>query len=382
MARVGVHVVGGGIAGLVAAVTAAEQGAEVVLHEAHHSPGGRWRTTEPPYVAHDGPHVVYANGALWDWLKQRRLLGTTATVPLRALRRFRFCFGGRLHATPPAPMRRAMSDRKGAPIDQSYRDWATERFGAEAAEVSAAATGVGVFHHDPGELSAAFVYERFRRVFSFPPAARYRIGGGGTMIADIGEYARRLGVRIELNSRIDNLDDVGGGPVIVATELEAARRLLGEESLDWPSGRTALLDLGLVAKRQDSFVISDLDHAGWAEMYSVPDPTLAPRGMSLMQMQMPLKPQEGKADGIARLEALADLGLPGWRERVRFRREAIANARTGAVDPPGADWRDRPRIDRGDGVLLVGDRVAAPGLLSEVSVSSALAAVDLAVPVR
>ena len=372
--------VGGGIAGLVAAATAAERGAEVVLQEAHHSLGGRWRTSEPPYVAHEGPHVVYANGALWDWLKERRLLGTTAKVPLPALRRFRFCFGGRLHSTPPAPMRRAMRDPKAAPVDQSYRAWATGRFGSEAAEVSAAATGVGVFHHDPGELSAAFVYERFRRVFSFPPAARYRVGGGAAMIADVARYAKDRGVRIELGSRVDNLDEVGGGPMIVATELEAARRLLGEESLDWPSGRTALLDLGLVAKRQDAFVISDLDHAGWAEMFSVPDPSLAPRGMSLMQMQMPLMPAEGKADGIARLEALADLGLPGWRERLRFRREAIASARTGALDPPGAGWPDRPAVDRGDGVFLVGDRVAAPGLLSEVSVSSALAAVDLAVP--
>ena len=98
-------------------------------------------------------------------------------------------------------------------------------------------------------------------------------------------------------------------------------------------------------------MISDLDDAGWAEMFTVPDPSLAPAGESLMQMQMPLRPDEAKADGVARLEKLADLGLPGWRERVRFRREAIANGRTGAVDPPGSMWRDRPAIDRGDGRL-------------------------------
>ena len=83
---------------------------------------------------------------------------------------------------------------------------------------------------------------------------------------------------------------------------------------------------------------------------------------------------------MARLEKLADLGLPGWRERIRYQREAIANGRTGAVDPPGTTWRDRPAIDRGDGVYLVGDRVAAPGLLSEVSVNSALSAVAMALP--
>ena len=45
---------------------------------------------------------------------------------------------------------------------------------------------------------------------------------------------------------------------------------------------------------------------------------------------------------------------------------------------PGTSWRDRPAVDRGDGVFLAGDMVAAPGLLSEVSWASALEAGRLA----
>ncbi|WP_346265609.1 FAD-dependent oxidoreductase, partial [Streptomyces hirsutus] len=41
-----ITVIGGGFAGLTAAVTAAEAGAEVTLHEAHHTLGGRARTAE------------------------------------------------------------------------------------------------------------------------------------------------------------------------------------------------------------------------------------------------------------------------------------------------------------------------------------------------
>jgi hypothetical protein len=52
--------------------------------------------------------------------------------------------------------------------------------------------------------------------------------------------------------------------------------------------------------------------------------------------------------------------------------------RTGALDHPGFSWRDRPAVDRGGGVYLAGDAVAAPGLLSEVSVASALEASRLA----
>jgi hypothetical protein len=54
------------------------------------------------------------------------------------------------------------------------------------------------------------------------------------------------------------------------------------------------------------------------------------------------------------------------------------NARSGALDMPGTSWRERPAVDRGDGVLLAGDMVAAPGLLSEVAWASAIEASRLA----
>ena len=62
------------------------------------------------------------------------------------------------------------------------------------------------------------------------------------MLARLEARARTLGVRIELGSRVDRLPEP---PVIVATSLDLARRLLGDDSLHWDSGRTLLLDLGL-----------------------------------------------------------------------------------------------------------------------------------------
>jgi hypothetical protein len=73
-------------------------------------------------------------------------------------------------------------------------------------------------------------------------------------------------------------------PVIVATSLAAARHLLGDDTLGWDSGRAMLLDLGYA----------------------------------------------------------------GWRDRQVWRRQAIANARSGALDLPGRTWPDRPRVERGD----------------------------------
>jgi hypothetical protein len=56
----------------------------------------------------------------------------------------------------------------------------------------------------------------------------------------------------------------------------------------------------------------------------------------------------------------------------------VMDGRTGALDPPCTTWRDRPPVDRGDGVFLAGDMVAARGLLSEVAWASAVDAAELA----
>ena len=373
-----VSIVGGGLGGLVAAITAAEAGARVTLFEAHRSLGGRWRMVDGPHRAHEGPHVVYGDGPLFAWLLERRLIGRTARLPISAMLRFCFDDGNRLRHIPPAGLRRGLRvvRRHAAPVDESFGDWMGRLAGPDAARISASAAGVAVFHPDPGSLSAAFVAERLRRVFALPPAVRYRAGGWGGMVDDLARHARSLGVGIELGARVDRLD---AAPTIVATDLEAARRLLGDESLSWPSGRTVLLDLGLRAGRRDAFVVSDLVGAGWLETFSIPDPTLAPAGEQLVQAQLPVGPGVAKADGVARLELLADRALPDWRERVTYRSSAVADGRTGAVDPVGTSWRDRPAVERGDGVFLVGDRVAAPGLLSEVSFNSAIRAARAAV---
>jgi hypothetical protein len=89
---------------------------------------------------------------------------------------------------------------------------------------------------------------------------------------------------------------------------------------------------------------------------------------------MPIRPGESADQAGLRLERLLDLGLVDWRERETWRRRQVMDARSGALDPPGASWRDRPAVDRGDGVFVAGDMMAAPGLLAEVSWASALEA--------
>jgi phytoene dehydrogenase-like protein len=373
-----ITVVGGGLAGLTAAIACAEAGRRVTLHEAHQTLGGRAQSTEPPFVANDGTHVFYSDGEPFRWLKRHGFVQPFTQPTPAELARFRFRYRDRLQVMPPRALLRMVVNRQlQAPVGQDFGTWATRRFGPEAAQVATGLVGVITYDANTAQLSAAFVWERFLRATKPRwPAVRYITGGWGRVIDRMASHARSLGVRIELGSRVD-VDEAR--PVIVATSLDAARVLLGDDTLRWDSGRAVLLDLGLKAHPKDVFVVSDLDEGGFLERYSMPDPSLAPPDHSLVQGQLPMRDGESQAQALSRLERLADLGLPGWRDRVSWRREAMASHRTGALDKPGFTWRDRPAIDRGDGVWLAGDSVAAPGVLSEVSIHSALAAARAAV---
>jgi phytoene dehydrogenase-like protein len=364
-----ITVVGGGVAGLTAAITAAERGASVRLFEASETLGGRARTADGPYKANLGPHALYGGDAV-DWLTSRDLMPPVARPLLTGVR---FHYEGEIHRTPPLsliPPGLRMRGRM-APVDQTFRSWALDH-GVDERTVGMLSNlaGVFTFHHDPGELSAAFVWERTQRLLlTARPPARFVVGGWSILVDSLARYARSLGVEVVTGERVTT---VPAAPVIVALELRHARELLGDDSLQWPSGRTVCLDFGLTRRRGDPWIVSDLDSAGWAERYSAQDPTLAPAGEDLLQSQMPIRPDETADDAADRLEALLDRSFDDWAGRVTWRRRQVMDGRSGALDFPGTMWRDRPAIDRGAGVFLCGDQVAAPGCLSEVSFGSAI----------
>jgi len=370
-----ITIVGGGLAGLTAAIACAEGGADVLLLEAHEELGGRARSTGGPYKANFGPHVIYKDGLFWRWLEDRDLLPPCAGLPLGGLR---IRWQGAVRRTPPLGTVPSVLRLRGreAPVDRDFRSWAASLTDERTATMLSAAAGVYTFHHDPGELSAAFVWGHTVRVLlTPPPTARYVIGGWGALVAALAGRARQLGVEIVTGQRAERLPQP---PVVVATELAQARELLGDASLEWRSGHAVCLDLGLERRRGDPFVVSDLDEAGWVERFTAPDPSLAPEGESLIQAQIPVRPDESTEAAALRLERLLDLSLPDWRRREIWRRRQVMDGRSGALDMPGTSWRDRPAIDRGDGVFLAGDCVAAPGLLSEVAIASGIEAGGLA----
>jgi phytoene dehydrogenase-like protein len=366
-------IVGGGIGGLVSAIAAREAGLEVTLLESKRELGGRARSTPAPHVANWGPHALYADGPMWRWLDERGLGQPCVKPPMRHPLLFRR--DGNVRRLPGKQILAALARlrRTTAPVERPFTEWASEVFGAEVATRLGRMAGVFSFDHDPGRLSAAFVHERLVRVTTIPSPARFVVGGWNALVGRLVDRVIELGVRIETGARVDALPYP---PVVLAVPIGTAAELLGDASLTWTGTKTALLDVAMTARRGDPYIVWDLDASGWVETYTHADPSLAPPGEHLVQAQAGLRPGESLESGVRRIEAILDAGFPAWRERETWRRRARVDGESGALDLPGTTWRDRPAVDRGDGVYVVGDMAAAPGLLSEVTHAAALAAID------
>ena len=371
MAADKITVVGGGVGGLIAAIACTQQNRKVVLYEATSKLGGRARSSERPYIANYGPHALYGDGDFCAWLRREKLLPRVA-MPIATTMRARL--DGRITRIPRPLVSGALRLRGDAPADVDYRTWAEQHAGERAVQAAIGFVSLPTFHHDPGELSAAFCHERFRRLTISGHRVRYVIGGWSVLVERLAQRARGLGVDIQTGSPVDELPKA---PVILALPLKAAGRLLGRE-LHGQGARTVLLDIAIRSERRSPRVVFDLTERIYLTRTTGPDRSLARAGEELIQTSAGLRPGESIEQATARIEAAMDDGFPGWRERETWRRRSLAENSSGALDPPGSTWRDRPSIDQGDGVYLVGDMVAAPGLLSEVAHHSALHAARLA----
>jgi phytoene dehydrogenase-like protein len=361
-------VIGGGVTGLVTAVVAAERGWEVSLVESRPALGGRARTSEGPYRANVGPHAVYVDGVLWSWLGERDL-----QPPLVAPGSTLYRAGGAVGPLPDGLAELLVSLPAEAPVDRSFRAWLLD-LGADpaGAEMLVGLVFVVFNDSDPGRLSAAFVHERLQRARA--GIVRYVVGGWGPLVDRLRRHAERGGVGVTSGSAVRAVPE---GPTVVATTLDAARRLTGDGSLEWPSGHVALLDLGLTTRPSiDWFRIFELDERSYVARFSAVDPSLAPEGHDLLQAAVGVRPGEDGETALKRLEQLLDEVWPGWPDDVRWRRSSVLRHRTGALDLPGTTWQDRPAVVRSPHLAVATDQSAAPGLLTEVGVNAAHIALD------
>src|SRR5690606_10826875 len=108
------------------------------------------------------------------------------------------------------------------------------------------------------------------------PAARYVEGGWSALVGRLAAAARDRGVTIETGARVTDVGELGGGPVILAVEPGAARRLLGDPTLRPESPRVALLDVAWTHRRGDPYLVLDADEAMFVTRTSAVIPTAPP----------------------------------------------------------------------------------------------------------
>lgn len=260
-ADVDVCIIGGGLAGIAAALAAREAGASVLVLEASDRAGGKAKTDggmERGPQSFNGRYEVF-----WRVLDALKLTGEAYELGAASHTRY-LARGGALHALKPSPLtllrtgaitpKEKLRLLKDATVGgavapaASIHDFFAQRFGSSFAEGPVAAMISGIYTGDPRTLSleGCFpgLYERavakksvLRGMLSAPKTGRrgfFRLKGG---MGRIGEEAAKL-LPIELSSPVRELHRDGSGfwvharrqvharAVVVATEAPAAAKLL------------------------------------------------------------------------------------------------------------------------------------------------------------
>ncbi|WP_195210433.1 FAD-dependent oxidoreductase [Actinomarinicola tropica] len=411
-----VIVVGGGLAGLVAACTAARAGADVLLVEGRDL-GGRARTDRRQgFTFNRGPRALYVDGqaapVLADLGVRTDRGGAPDTSAARGLR------GGQLHVVPQGPMsllRTTLVSARQKPTVAAVTariprldperfagltaDQAIDRLRlpAAGADLLRALVRLTTYAAATDELDGVAAIRQLQ--LGLTTGVRYLDGGWQTLVDDLARRATELGVEVRRDTAVQALapsadgnvevrtssGDLLAGTAVVATGTPAAAtallgRPVAESGRLGPPALAACLELGLRRPPAVPFVIG-IDEPVYLSTHC-PPADLAPEGGAVVHVMRYLRSDDADRSDEVRsaLRALAARAgiAPGDVVEERFLARmtvtgALPTAATGGLAgrPPVED-PTRP------GVLLAGDWVGPDGLLADAAASSAATAGRLA----
>jgi phytoene dehydrogenase-like protein len=395
-------VIGGGLAGLTAAVTLARAGERVTLFEKAREPGGRARTDEIGGFRFDmGPHALYLGSVAFRTFRELGIPvnGRVPKLGNRAL------FGGKLFGLP-ADARSLLTTRLlplSAKIEtarllsrlpealpgESVGEWIPRIARHERTRaLLRALVRVTTYCADP-RVSAAAVREQLGRA---QKGVWYLEGGWQSLVSGLRQAAIAAGVEIETGARVESLEVAGGrvralalaggrrvetAAAILAVDPHTAGALLGRAFETIPV-RAACLGLALrrLPRPEVGFALG-IDAPTYFSVHSRVVP-VAPEGSVLLHALKYLPPEDDGSTAEAELESMLDTVQPGWRAEVIHRRwlphMTVVNALPG--------HRPAVEIDGIANAFLAGDWVGDEAMLADTAIASALRASESALRAR
>jgi phytoene dehydrogenase-like protein len=374
-------VVGGGLAGLTAAIALASKGHRVALYERSSRLGGRAGTLRRKgFALNFGPHALYCGGPAESTFRQwsikfsgNRLSLADSSYFVSAGEKLPF-----ISTLAGSGVPKLLATVNADSIEGSLNDWLqAESLPVDTQTLICALVRLTAYCTEPEKISARAAIRQLQLGFS--KGVLYLDHGWATLADGLVKKGRILGIDFQANAPVGHIEPgvvrfqngrvIPASGIVIAVDWDGLSRLTNQKVTRPVSYQTALLDLGLRRIPATAKWALGLDAPFYLSVHSL-WASLAPTGASLVHVSKFLG--AGKRGLQIELEAFADLLIPGWRQEVeviRFLPRMVANG--GVIVPSG-----RPDVDALgiEGVAICGDYVGSEGMLADASVSSALRA--------
>jgi phytoene dehydrogenase-like protein len=377
-------VVGGGLAGLSAAIALAEKKHRVCIYERSSKLGGRAITQlKEGFAMNFGVHALYIDGTADRTFRQWgiRFSGNRPNFSSLAY----FVRNGQRLPFLEALAKEGISKLiMSTDVDRTrghFEDWLIENCLSEhAAQLMRSMVRLTTYCAEPKCIAADAAIRQMQLAFS--KGALYLNGGWGTLVSGLMEKAASLGIQFETTAPVKQIEGcsvkladgrcVSGAGIIIAVSRDAVDQLTTSRLPVSTSARMAVLDLGL-RRIPDTSVAFALGadspfyfsvHSIWA--------SLAPPGAALVHIGKYLNSQDSATRD--ELEQFADSLIPGWRAEsqiARFLPNMVPNG--GIPTLAGRPDVDALKMER---VAICGDWVGPEAMLVDASVGSALRAAE------